>query len=31
VTQTRDLGIKDGKDVRGRNLAAILAGKLEHA
>ena len=31
VTQTRDLGIKDGKDVLGRNLAAILAGKLEHA
>jgi len=31
VTQTRDLGIKDGKDVLGANLAAILVGKLEHA
>jgi lipoyl(octanoyl) transferase len=31
VTQTRDLGIKDGTDVLGANLAAILAGKLEHA
>lgn len=31
VTQTRDLGIKDGKEVLGANLAAILAGKLEHA
>jgi lipoyl(octanoyl) transferase len=31
VTQTRDLGIKDGKEVLGANLAAILAGTLEHA
>ena len=31
VTQTRDLGIKDGKEVLGANLAAILARKLEHA
>lgn len=31
VTQTRDLGIKDGKDALGGKLAAILAGKLEHA
>jgi lipoyl(octanoyl) transferase len=31
VTQTRDLGIEDAKDVLGRNLAAILVGKLEHA
>jgi lipoyl(octanoyl) transferase len=31
VTQTRDLGIKDGKDLLGANLAAILVGKLEHA
>ena len=31
VTQTRDLGIKDVKDVLGANLAAILVGKLEHA
>lgn len=31
VTQTRDLGIKEGKEILGRNLAHILVGKLEHA
>jgi lipoyl(octanoyl) transferase len=31
VTQTRDLGMEDGKDLLGRNLAAILVRKLEHA
>jgi len=31
VTQTRDLGMPEGKDVLGRRLAALLAGKLEHA
>jgi len=31
VTQTRDLGIKEGKEILGRNLADILIGKLEHA
>jgi len=31
VTQTRDLGMEDGKDVLGTKLADILIGKLEHA
>jgi lipoyl(octanoyl) transferase len=31
VTQTRDLGMQESGDVLGRNLAAILIGKLEHA
>jgi len=31
VTQTRDLGIKKSMDEIGAELAAILAGKLEHA
>jgi lipoyl(octanoyl) transferase len=31
VTQTRDLGIKEDKEILGAKLAAILAGKLEHA
>jgi lipoyl(octanoyl) transferase len=31
VTQTRDLGIGEDKETLGRKLAAILAGKLEHA
>jgi lipoyl(octanoyl) transferase len=31
VTQTRDLGIEDGKDTLGRKLAEILIRKLEHA
>jgi len=31
VTQTRDLGIPGSADTLGRKLAAILAGKLEHA
>ena len=31
VTQTRDLGIEEGKDTLGRKLAAILIRKLEHA
>jgi lipoyl(octanoyl) transferase len=31
VTQTRDLGIPDDSETLGRKLAAILAGKLDHA
>lgn len=31
VTQTRDLGIAAGADALGARLAALLAGKLEHA
>jgi lipoyl(octanoyl) transferase len=31
VTQTRDLGIREDKEVLGKNLARILIGKLEHA
>jgi lipoyl(octanoyl) transferase len=31
VTQTRDLGIAEDKEILGRKLAGILAGKLEHA
>jgi lipoyl(octanoyl) transferase len=31
VTQTRDLGIVEGKEILGARLAAILAAKLEHA
>jgi lipoyl(octanoyl) transferase len=31
VTQTRDLGIRKSMDEIGAELAAILAGKLEHA
>jgi lipoyl(octanoyl) transferase len=31
VTQTRDLGMKESKEILGRDLAAILIGKLEHA
>ena len=31
VTQTRDLGIKENKEILGNNLAAILIEKLEHA
>lgn len=31
VTQTRDLGIGAGAEELGERLAAILAGKLEHA
>ena len=31
VTQTRDLGIKESKEILGKNLAGILIGKLEHA
>jgi lipoyl(octanoyl) transferase len=31
VTQTRDLGIKEDKDMLGKNLAGILIGKLDHA
>jgi len=31
VTQTRDLGIRKSMDQIGAELAAILAGKLEHA
>jgi lipoyl(octanoyl) transferase len=31
VTQTRDLGIAGNTETLGRELAAILAGKLEHA
>ena len=31
VTQTRDLGIAGNAEILGRKLAAILAGKLEHA
>ena len=31
VTQTRDLGIKENKEILGKNLAGILVEKLEHA
>jgi lipoyl(octanoyl) transferase len=31
VTQTRDLGITEGKEILGEKLAGILIGKLEHA
>jgi lipoyl(octanoyl) transferase len=31
VTQTRDLGIAGSKEILGRKLARILAGRLEHA
>jgi lipoyl(octanoyl) transferase len=31
VTQTRDLGIKENKEILGNNLAGILIEKLEHA
>ncbi len=31
VTQTRDLGMQEGKEILGRKLAAILAGKLDRA
>jgi len=31
VTQTRDLGMKESKEVLGRKLARILIGELEHA
>jgi len=31
VTQTRDLGIAEDKEILGRKLAGILVGKLEHA
>ena len=31
VTQTRDLGMTQGKEALGRKLAGILIGKLEHA
>jgi len=31
VTQTRDLGMKESKEILGKNLAGILVGKLEHA
>ena len=31
VTQTRDLGIVDNKEILGRRLAGILVEKLEHA
>lgn len=31
VTQTRDLGIVENKEILGKNLAAILIEKLEHA
>jgi lipoyl(octanoyl) transferase len=31
VTQTRDLGIKEGEEILGKNLAGILIEKLEHA
>jgi lipoyl(octanoyl) transferase len=31
VTQTRDLGMTGSADDLGRKLAAILAGRLEHA
>ena len=31
VTQTRDLGIAESKEILGARLAAILVGKLEHA
>ena len=31
VTQTRDLGITESKEILGARLAGILVGKLEHA
>ena len=31
VTQTRDLGIRKSGETLGRNLAGLLAAKLEHA
>ena len=31
VTQTRDLGIAENKEILGERLAGILVGKLEHA
>jgi lipoyl(octanoyl) transferase len=31
VTQTRDLGMKENKEILGENLAGILIEKLEHA
>jgi len=31
VTQTRDLGIVEGKDILGQRLARILVERLEHA
>jgi len=31
VTQTRDLGMAENKELLGGRLAGILAGKLEHA
>ncbi len=31
VTQTRDLGMPEGKEILGRKLAGILIGKLERA
>jgi len=31
VTQTRDMGIMESKEILGKQLADILAGKLEHA
>ena len=31
VTQTRDLGILESKEILGRRLAGILVEKLEHA
>jgi len=31
VTQTRDLGIKESREILGKNLADILIEKLEDA
>jgi hypothetical protein len=31
VTQTRDLGIVENKEILGKQLAGILIEKLEHA
>ncbi|MBC7803607.1 MAG: lipoyl(octanoyl) transferase LipB [Candidatus Parcubacteria bacterium] len=31
VTQTRDLGLREGVEVLGEKLAGLLIGKLEHA
>ena len=31
VTQTRDLGIRESREMLGNSLAGILIGKLEHA
>ena len=31
VTQTRDMGIVESKEILGKKLARILVGKLEHA